>query len=94
MNYQQAINATPVALVEFYASWCPHCQRMMPVVEQIRELLGNSVSITQLDIDENTQLAEENNVNSIPTFIVYRNGREVWRHTGEIDGNLLLSQLQ
>lgn len=94
MNYQQAITATPVALVEFYASWCPHCQRMMPVVEQIRELLGNSVSITQLDIDENNQLAEENNVNSIPTFIVYRNGREVWRHTGEIDGNLLLSQLQ
>ena len=42
-----------MVMVEFYATWCPHCQRMMPIVEQIRELMEGEVKIYQLDIDKN-----------------------------------------
>ena len=94
MTYTTAINQAPVVLVEFYASWCPHCQRMMPVVEQVKELLGDSVPVIQLDIDENKDAANEAEVESIPTFLVYRDGREEWRHRGEIDGNDLLAKVQ
>lgn len=94
MTYTTAINQAPVVLVEFYASWCPHCQRMMPVVEQVKELLGDSVPVIQLDIDENKDAANEAEVESIPTFFVYRDGREEWRHSGEIDGNDLLAKVQ
>lgn len=94
MTYTTAINQAPVVLVEFYASWCPHCQRMMPVVEQVKELLGDSVPVIQLDIDENKEAANEAEVESIPTFLVYRDGREEWRHSGEIDGNDLLAKVQ
>ncbi len=94
MTYTTAINQAPVVLVEFYASWCPHCQRMMPVVEQVKELLGDSVPVIQLDIDENKDAANEAEVESIPTFLVYRDGREEWRHSGEIDGNDLLAKVQ
>ena len=83
-----------MVLVEFYASWCPHCQRMMPVVEQVKELLGDSVPVIQLDIDENKDAANEAEVESIPPFLVYRDGREEWRHSGEIDGNDLLAKVQ
>ena len=94
MTYTTAINQAPVVLVEFYTSWCPHCQRMMPVVEQVKELLGDSVPVIQLDIDENKDAANEAEVESIPTFLVYRDGREEWRHSGEIDGNDLLAKVQ
>ena len=94
MTYTTAIIQAPVVLVEFYASWCPHCQRMMPVVEQVKELLGDSVPVIQLDIDENKDAANEAEVESIPTFLVYRDGREEWRHSGEIDGNDLLAKVQ
>ena len=94
MTYTTAINQAPVVLVEFYASWCPHCQRMMPVVEQVKELLGDSVPVIQLDIDENKDAANEAEVESIPTVLVYRDGREEWRHSGEIDGNDLLAKVQ
>ena len=94
MTYTTAINQAPVVLVEFYASWCPHCQRMMPDVEQVKELLGDSVPVIQLDIDENKDAANEAEVESIPTFLVYRDGREEWRHSGEIDGNDLLAKVQ
>lgn len=94
MTYEEAIQQTPVTLVEFFASWCPHCHRMMPVVEQIKELLAGTVAITQLDIDENQEAASANKVESVPTFIIYKDGKEQWRHSGEIDGNDLLNKVQ
>lgn len=94
MTYDTAINEAPVVLVEFYASWCPHCRKMMPVVEQIKELLDGQVPVVQLDIDNNKELSSREQVESIPTFIVYRAGREQWRHSGEIDGNDLLAKVQ
>lgn len=94
MEYDQIINATPVVLVEFFATWCPHCKRMMPVVEQIRELLSGSADIYQLDIDQNDEVAQAQEVESVPTFIIYKKGREMWRQSGEIDGQELLSKIQ
>lgn len=94
MTYTDATKSAPTVLIEFYATWCPHCRRMMPVVEQLKELVGGSVPVIRLDIDENEESVDEAKVNSVPTFIVYRDGREVWRHSGEIDGQVLLSHLQ
>lgn len=94
MTYDDVIKSGKVVLVEFYASWCPHCQKMMPIVAQIKELLEGEVPVYQFDIDENQDLAESVGANSIPTFIIYRDGAEVWRHSGEIDGNELLAKIK
>lgn len=94
MTYNDVINSSKTVLVEFYASWCPHCQRMMPIVEQVKQLLAGTAEVYQFEIDENKQLASEERVESIPTFIVYENGKEKWRHTGEISGDLLLAKVQ
>lgn len=94
MDYTQAINSTPVVLVEFYATWCGHCQKMMPVIEQIKELLSGSVDIYQLDLDLNEKLADIEKVTSTPTFIIYRDGKPVWRESGEMDAQFLLDKIQ
>lgn len=94
MNYQDIIKSTATVLVEFYASWCPHCQRMMPIVAQIKELLDGTVDVYQFDIDENQELASSEGVQSIPTFIVYKDGKEVWRQTGEMPGEVLLAKVR
>ena len=62
MNYNEIINSNKVVLVEFFASWCPHCQRMMPVVEEVKEKLGDRASVYQFDIDKYQKLTEENDV--------------------------------
>ena len=94
MDYKDIIKSSQVVLVEFFASWCPHCQRMMPVVAQIKELLAGQVDIYQFDIDENSDIAQKEGAESVPTFIIYRNGEEVWRESGEIDGQILLSKIE
>ena len=94
MDYNDVIKSSEVVMVEFFASWCPHCQRMMPVVEQIKELLAGQVDIYQFDIDKNTEAAQEVGAESVPTFIIYKNGKEVWRESGEMDGQVLLSKIE
>lgn len=93
-DYTNLINSSPLVMVEFYATWCPHCRRMMPVVAQVRELLGDNAKIYQLDIDRDTEAADKAGVSGVPTFIIYRDGNPVWQYSSEIDGNVLLKKLQ
>ena len=86
-------NDKGTVLVEIYASWCPHCQRMMPVVDDVAALLEGQANVYQFDIDEFRPFAEELQVDSIPTFIVFRDGEEMWRTSGEIDGNVLAEKV-
>lgn len=94
MNYTEIINSNPYVLVEFYASWCPHCQRMMPIVAEIKKLLADTFKVEQFDIDEYQDLASQAGAESIPTFILYHNGEERWRHSGEMAAETLLSEIQ
>lgn len=57
-SYTDLISSSRVVMIEFYATWCPHCQRMMPVIAQIRELIGSSAEIYQLDVDQESEAAE------------------------------------
>lgn len=93
-EYESLVNSNAVVMIEFYATWCQHCQRMMPVVAQIRELMGGSAEIYQIDVDQYPEVSDEVGVHSTPTFIIYSHGREIWRYSGEIDGNVLLQKLQ
>ncbi|MBO5054118.1 MAG: thioredoxin family protein [Muribaculaceae bacterium] len=94
MTYQEIIKSSDVVLVEFYASWCPHCQHMMSIVAQVKELLEGRAQVVQLDIDNNSRAASVYNVESVPTFIIYKDGVERWRHTGELDAEVLLNNVQ
>lgn len=94
MTYTDAITRSRVVLIEFYATWCPHCRKMMPVVDQVKELLQGKAEVTQLDIDLNQEAADAAGVSGVPAFLIYVDGKEVWHHSGEIDGNVLLSKVE
>lgn len=94
MDYTQEIKSAPVVLVEFYATWCPHCRKMMPIIEDIKTLLADNLKVLQFDIDQNEDLANEMRVQSLPTFILYSDGEEVMRETGEMPGEVLLQKIQ
>lgn len=94
MTYQEMIASAPVVLVEFYADWCPHCRKMMPVVAQVSELLEGRTKVCPLEIDNNSEAADYAGAQSVPTFILYQQGKECWRHNGEIDGEVLLAKVE
>lgn len=71
-------------MAEFYASWCPHCQRMRSVVEEFKKLMEGTLEVVIVDIDEEAALTDFYTVESTPTFILFRKGQQLWRQSGEM----------
>lgn len=94
MNYAATIDQQGVVLVEFFATWCGHCAHMAPIVDQIKQLVAGKAQVVQIDIDKYQDAASEAGVDATPTFILFKDGQEVWRHAGEIDGEVLLGKIQ
>lgn len=93
MNYIELTTSAPVVMIEFFASWCPHCRKMMPIVDQIRKQVDNRVAIHQLDIDANQAAADEASVESTPTFLIYNNGQLAWKQSGATTADILLEKI-
>jgi len=72
---------TPV-LIDFYATWCGPCQTMMPVLEQLKKDMGDKVKIIKVDVDKNQPLATQFQVRGVPAFLIFKNGKQVWRGAG------------
>lgn len=89
MDLQRMIDSATPTLIEVYASWCPHCHRMAPIVEDMKEIYAGRVNIVQLDGDANPKVDEVFGVESYPTFIIYKNGEEQTRTSGEMEASQL-----
>ncbi|MDE7401854.1 MAG: thioredoxin family protein [Muribaculaceae bacterium] len=94
MTYDELIKSSPLVLVEFFATWCSHCKAMEPVVKQVAEILEGRCKVQQLDVDLNQEAADNEKVTGTPTFILYKNGKEVWRQSGEMPGRELLEAVE
>jgi thioredoxin 1 len=80
--YDDFINNNSVAVVDFWAEWCGPCKMMAPILEDISFDLSGEVSFAAVNVDKNTSLGESMEIMSIPTMIVYVNGKEVDRVIG------------
>ncbi len=79
---KEVLSAELPVLVDFYADWCGPCKRMLPVVDALAGELAGQAKIVKLNVDESPQTAGRYNVMSIPTFIVFRDGKPVQQKVG------------
>ncbi len=81
-KFSEIINDEVPVLVDFFATWCGPCQTMMPVLEQLKQELGDKVKIIKVDVDKNQPLATKFNVRGVPAFLIFKNGKQIWRGAG------------
>ncbi len=89
---QEVLKSEKPVLVDFYADWCGPCQMMGPVIEEISEELDGKAKVGKINVDENPDVAVEYNVMSIPTLIIFKNGKEVKRYVGVTSKEELLKE--
>lgn len=81
-EFDAKISAAPVAMVDFWATWCGPCKMLAPVVEEIGGKYEGKAVIAKVDVDENSGIAGKYGVMSIPTVIFFQNGKEIDRKVG------------
>lgn len=79
---KEVLKSEKPVLVDFYADWCGPCNTMAPVIEELAKELEGKVKVGKINVDENPDIAVEYNVMSIPTLIVFKNGKEEKRLVG------------
>ena len=81
-EFETAVEAAPLAMVDFWASWCGPCKMLFPTVEALAEQYEGRVLVAKVNVDEEPELARAFGVMSIPTVVFLKNGREFDRKVG------------
>lgn len=93
-DFNELINDSKPTLVDFYATWCGPCKMQSPIIEKVKEAVGDTANVLKVDIDKNTDVARKYNVQSIPTLILFKNGEPVWRAVGLQQGDILEAKIR
>ena len=89
-NFKNIIATEPLVLVDFFATWCGPCKMMHPVLEELKEKMGDGIRILKIDVDKNEELSMEYRIMSVPTLMLFRNGETVWRESGAMPLSTLM----
>ncbi|MBN8641589.1 MAG: thioredoxin [Flavobacteriales bacterium] len=81
-TFHDIINSNKPVLIDFYATWCGPCQMLGPILKQVKDSLGDRVSIIKVDVDKNQELAAMQQVRGVPTMMLFQNGQQLWRQSG------------
>lgn len=81
-SFNDLINSDVPVLVDFTASWCGPCKAMAPVLQAVAEKVGEQARIVKIDVDQNPALAQQMRIQSVPTFMIFKNGKKLWGESG------------
>lgn len=93
-SFADILNADKPTLVDFSAEWCGPCKMMAPILKQAKDALGDSATILKVDIDKNRSLAEQFQIQGVPTLILFRKGQVKWRQSGVVPADALVKAVR
>lgn len=81
-TFNDVISEDRLVLVDFFATWCQPCKMMHPVLEQLKEALGDKVRIIKVDVDKYGETSSRYGIQAVPTLMLFRQGQVLWRQSG------------
>ncbi|MBP7512298.1 MAG: thioredoxin [Bacteroidia bacterium] len=93
-SFNELINGSTPVLVDFTATWCGPCKMMSPILDQVAGELGDQVKIIKVDVDKNPHAAAHFQVQGVPTLILFKEGKNLWRQSGVVQASQLIATIQ
>ncbi len=90
-NFKDIINSDQPVLVDFFAEWCGPCKSMSPILKEVAEKVQGKAKVIKIDVDKNQQAATAYQVRGVPTLILFKNGKQLWRQSGVVEARNLVN---
>lgn len=90
-KFSELIKGDTPVLVDFHAEWCGPCKMLAPIIKDVKSELGDQLKIIKIDIDKNPKAAANYHVKGVPTLILFQNGKQLWRQSGVVPREQLIS---
>lgn len=93
-SFKKIIASETPVLVDFFAEWCGPCKILAPILKDVKVELGGNVKIVKIDVDKNQSIATKYQVKGVPTMILFKNGKQVWRQSGVLQKKDIIQVIQ
>ena len=90
-NFNTILNSQGLVLIDFYADWCGPCKMLAPILKDVKQELNDSIKIIKIDVDKNQPLSAKYQVRGVPTMMLFKNGKQLWRQSGVLQKNDIIS---
>ncbi|SEL25962.1 thioredoxin [Maribacter orientalis] len=89
-SFSKIIESEIPVLVDFYADWCGPCKMLAPILKQVKVEMGEAIKIVKIDVDKNQSIAAKYQVRGVPTMLLFKKGKQLWRQSGVLQKNDLI----
>ena len=89
-SFNELIDQKNPVLVDFKADWCGPCKTMTPILKEVKKQLKDQVAIIKIDVDKNPAVAAKYEVRGVPTLMIFKESKQVWKQSGVVQANQLI----
>lgn len=93
-SFKNIVDSDIPVLVDFHADWCGPCKMLAPILKQVKDEMGDNLKIVKIDVDKNQRLATKYNVRGVPTMMLFKNGKQLWRQSGVLQKNDIIEVIK